>query len=280
MTEPRIPVAQVDAFTDRPFSGNPAAVCLLLESREDAWLQSVAAEMNLSETAFLTPKASTEEDEYALRWFTPATEVDLCGHATLASAHVLWEAGHVPPGRPIRFETRSGPLVCERRGSGDVIWMDFPAVEARELPAEEAGTLLPAVTEALGADVVRLARNRFDLLIELPSEGAVRDLRPDLARLAAIDARGVAVTAAAADPTVGYDFVSRFFAPRVGVPEDPVTGSAHCCLGSWWSPRLGRDRLTGYQASPRGGSVLLELAGERVHLGGRAVTVMTGELVG
>jgi len=280
MTEPLIPIVQVDSFTDRPFSGNPAAVCLLPESREDAWLQGVAAEMNLSETAFLTPRAAAEEGDYALRWFTPATEVDLCGHATLASAHVLWEAGHVAPGRPIRFETRSGSLVCERRDAedGGVIWMDFPAQPARELPAEQAAALSAAVAEALAVDAVRLARNRFDLLIELSSEVAVRDLQPDLARVAAIDARGLIVTAAAADPGAGYDFVSRFFGPRVGVPEDPVTGSAHCCLGPWWGPRLGRDRLTGYQASRRGGTVHVELAGERVRLGGRAVTVLTGEL--
>lgn len=281
MTEPRIPIAQVDSFADQPFSGNPAAVCLLLEHRDDDWLQGVAAEMNLSETAFLTPRSATDDDHYDLRWFTPVTEVDLCGHATLASAHVLWEAGHVSPGRPIRFETRSGSLVCELRESeaGALIWMDFPSQDAEELAPEDVSSLGPAVAEALGTDAVRLARNRSDLLVELRSEAAVRELRPDLARLGTIDARGVIVTAAADDPTAGHDIVSRFFAPRVGVPEDPVTGSAHCCLGPWWAPRLGRDRLTAYQASRRGGTVFVEVVGERVRLGGRAVTVLTGELM-
>lgn len=281
MTEPRIPFAQVDSFAERPFTGNPAAVCLLMERREDDWLQGVAAEMNLSETAFLTPISETDEDEYGLRWFTPETEVDLCGHATLASAHVLWEAGHVSPGRPIRFDTRSGPLVCELREAeeGALVWMDFPAKVAADLSPEDAASLAPAVTEALRTDAVRLARNQFDLLVELPTEAAVRELRPDLARLASIAVRGVIVTAPAEEPDAGYDFVSRFFGPQVGVPEDPVTGSAHCCLAPWWAPRLGRDRLTGYQASRRGGTVHMELAGDRVHLGGRAVTVLTGELL-
>ena len=293
MSEPLIPIAQVDAFTDRPFAGNPAAVCLLPEQRaapgDDSWFQAVAAEMNLSETAFLVRRAGTGEPgggRYGLRWFTPATEVDLCGHATLASAHLLWEAGHVPSEMPVRFETRSGSLTCERSGSEDgaTVWMDFPAQPAEELGGDEARALGEELAAALGAEPARLARNRFDLLAELPSEEAVRSLRPDLARLAEIEARGVIVTAAAeaggadAGSSGQHDFVSRFFGPRVGVPEDPVTGSAHCCLAPWWSARLGRESLVGFQASRRGGVVRTELAGPRVRLGGRAVTVLTGEL--
>lgn len=280
MGRPVIPFAQVDAFTDRPFAGNPAAVCLLPEPRPDAWLQAVAAEMNLSETAFLVRR----EGELDLRWFTPGAEVELCGHATLASAHALWESGEALPEEPIRFRTQSGVLTCVRGGvagpdpgpdGGDErwIWMDFPAVRARRLdPAP--GELMASVERALGVAPRWLGRNRFDLLVELASEAAVRALAPDPARVAEIDARGVIVTAAGSE----HDFVSRFFAPRVGVPEDPVTGSAHCCLAPFWAERLGRERLVGYQASRRGGVVRTVVAGERVKLGGQAVTVLTGEL--
>jgi len=278
--ESGIPLAQVDAFTDRPFAGNPAAVCLLPAARPADWLQDVAREMNLSETAFLVPQT----DGYALRWFTPATEVALCGHATLASAHYLWESGRASAEAPIRFETASGILTCTLTGAGGgadgapIVWMDFPAQPPTELSADEAGPLAAALADALGADPVRVGRSRFDLLVELASEAAVRGLEPDRVALEAIEARGVIVTAAAGDPSAGYDFVSRFFAPRVGVPEDPVTGSAHCCLSPWWSARLGRERLTGYQASRRGGTVRTVLDGDRVRLGGRAVTVFTGTL--
>jgi PhzF family phenazine biosynthesis protein len=260
----KLKIVQVDAFTDRPFRGNPAAVCVLPAPREDAWLQAVAREMNLSETAFLV----REGDHFRLRWFTPAVEVDLCGHATLASAHVLWEEGHLSPDEVARFETRSGVLTAEREGRW--ITLDFPAI-----PEEEAEA--PAgLADALGAVPCYVGRGRFDLLVELESEAAVRELRPDLGRLERVPARGVIVTSRASSPE--YDFVSRFFAPQVGVPEDPVTGSAHCCLGPFWQKRLGQDRFTAYQASERGGVVRLEMRGERIRLGGEAVTVLRGEL--
>ncbi len=279
MSRPTLSVTQVDAFTDRPFTGNPAAVCRLPAPRDAAWMQAVAREMNLSETAFLVPR----DGGYDLRWFTPEVEVDLCGHATLASAHVLWESGEAPPSEPIRFETRSGRLTCERGtsggGAGTWIWMDFPAIPASALPdGQGTSELTEAVTAALGAAPGWLGRSRFDLLVELGSEAEVSGLTPDMAGLAAIEARGISVTAPAARE--GCDFVSRFFAPRVGVPEDPVTGSAHCTLAPFWSGRLGRPALVGYQASARGGTVRTELRGERVRLGGRAVTVMTGKLTG
>lgn len=277
MSRPVIPFAQVDAFTERPFAGNPAAVCLLPEARPDDWLQAVAAEMNLSETAFLVRRG----EEVDLRWFTPVAEVDLCGHATLASAHALWESGEAAPGEPIRFQTRSGLLTCEQGGidgpaeaPGDGeewIWMDFPAE-----PAEESPRVPEELAEGLGASPRWCGRNRLDLLVELADEDEVRSLRPDLGRLAALGARGTIVTAAAAGGE--HDFVSRYFAPGVGVPEDPVTGSAHCCLAPFWARRLGRERLVGYQASARGGTVRTVVAGDRVKLGGRAVTVLTGEL--
>lgn len=257
-------IVQVDAFTDRPFQGNPAAVCLLPEPREDTWLQAVAREMNLSETAFLL----REGDGFRLRWFTPAVEVDLCGHATLASAHALWEGGHAGHDEILRFHTRSGLLTAER--DGEWITLDFPAK-----PEEE--TAAPAeLARALGAEPVYVGKSHFDLLVELDSEAAVRALEPDIGMLRALPARGVIVTSRASTP--GFDFVSRFFAPRVGVDEDPVTGSAHCCLGPYWQKRLGRDSFTAYQASARGGTVRVELHGDRVRLGGQAVTVLQAEL--
>ncbi len=260
-----LPIVQVDAFTDTPFRGNPAAVCLLPEPREDAWLQDVAREMNLSETAFLLRDA----DGFRLRWFTPAVEVDLCGHATLASAHLLWEDGHLAPDETARFHTRSGLLTAERSGSW--IILDFPAT-----PEEE--TVVPdGLARALGAEPKYVGRSQFDLLVELESEAAVRALRPDLGLLARIQARGVIVTARAESGS--FDFVSRFFAPQVGVDEDPVTGSAHCVLGPYWQKRLGRDDFVAYQASPRGGTIRVGVRGERVRLGGQAVTVMRATLL-
>jgi PhzF family phenazine biosynthesis protein len=221
--------------------------------------------MNLAETAFLV----SEGDAYRLRWFTPAAEVDLCGHATLASAHVLWEQGLLAPDAPARFRTRSGLLTCTR--SGNWIDMDFPATPpvVTEPPADLAG--------ALGVTPISVWRSPFDYLVELADAQAVRALRPDLFRLAQIETRGVIVTARSDDPA--YDMVSRFFAPRVDVPEDPVTGSAHCCLGPFWGARLGKDELVGYQASARGGVVRMRLADARVILSGQAVTVLRGELV-
>lgn len=258
------PIVQVDAFTDRPFAGNPAAVCILQSPREEQWMRDVAAEMNLSETAFLHRR----DDGWGLRWFTPAVEVDLCGHATLASAHVLWQDGLLPPDTQARFHTRSGLLTASRQG--DWISMDFPAKPEQAAPAPDG------LEQALGARPVYAGRSHFDWLVELESEAAVRALDPNLGLLAKVDARGVIVTAQGGGG--GFDFVSRFFAPRVGVPEDPVTGSAHCVLAPFWAARLGRDELMGFQASRRGGVVKVRVAGDRVMLGGQAVTVMRGEL--
>jgi PhzF family phenazine biosynthesis protein len=259
------PIIQVDAFTDKPFAGNPAAVCILTESRDDAWMQQVAQEMNLAETAFLLK----QEDGYNLRWFTPAVEVDLCGHATLASAHVLWETGTLQAGEQARFHTKSGLLTAERRG--EEIELDFPAVIAQESP--EPAHLL----EALGVPATYIGKNKFDYLVEVDSEEVVRRVKPKMTLLAEVPARGVIVTSRARGGE--YDFVSRFFGPQVGVDEDPVTGSAHCTLAPYWSEKLGKQEMVGYQASARGGIVRVRLEGNRVRLGGQAVTVMRGELV-
>ena len=265
------PVFCVDAFTAEPFAGNPAAVCLLEDEAADpGWMQRVAAEMNLSETAFLRPQA--EAGRYRLRWFTPAVEVDLCGHATLASAHVLWTEGLAEAGRALRFDTASGPLAARRDGDG-VIWLDFPATPAAPVDPP------PGLLEALGGGAARwVGLGRFDYLVELEDEAAVRELAPDFRRLTGLGVRGVIVTAAAGGPG-GHDFVSRFFAPGAGIDEDPVTGSAHCTLGPFWAERLGRSELTGFQASARGGLVQVRPQGDRVLLGGRAVTVLRGQLV-
>ncbi|MGN6701030.1 MAG: PhzF family phenazine biosynthesis protein [Thermomicrobiales bacterium] len=260
-----VPIVQVDAFTGRAFAGNPAAVCLLPEPADEGWMQAVAREMNLAETAFL----HRQEDGYALRWFTPAVEVDLCGHATLASAHVLWEDGHLPGGEQARFHTRSGLLTAERHS--DQIELDFPAEPA------EAVTPPPGLAAALGITLGYVGKNRMDYLVEVASEETVRGLRPDFTALKTIPTRGVIVTAPAAGAE--YDFVSRFFAPRAGIDEDPVTGSAHCCLGPYWQGRLGKGTLIGYQASARGGVVRVRVIPPRVRLGGQAITVMRGELL-
>lgn len=264
-----IPISVVDAFSEAPFRGNPAGVCLPPTDRDAAWMQAVAAEMNLAETAFLRPRARGEFD---LRWFTPLVEVDLCGHATLASAHRLWEEGVAGEGA-IRFHTRSGILTASRAGAE--IELDFPSEPPRESPPP------PGLAEALGAPFVGTGVNALgDLVVEMPDERSVRNLEPDFALLERIPARGVVATAVAERPTEsGYDFVSRFFAPRVGIDEDPVTGSAHCALAPFWAGRLGRDELVGWQASARGGIVRTRLDGDRVVLGGRAVTVWKGELL-
>lgn len=258
-------VIQVDAFTAEPFRGNPAAVVPLETERDDAWMRSVAREMNLSETAFVRPAA----DGFSLRWFTPAVEVDLCGHATLATAHVLWETGRLGPTAEARFQTRSGLLTARR--DGDLIELDFPATPPT--PGDPPAGLL----EALGISGGEVGRSRFDYLVRVESAAAVRAIRPDFGRLREVEARGVIVTAEADDGI--HDFVSRFFAPRTGVDEDPVTGSAHCCLAPYWAGRLGRNALSGYQASARGGTVDVRVEGARVKLRGRAVTVMRGVLV-
>jgi PhzF family phenazine biosynthesis protein len=266
MTDRSVEIVQIDAFTSRPFTGNPAAVCILREEPPEWWLQDVAREMNLSETAFLAP----HEDGFDLRWFTPTTEVELCGHATLASAHLLWEDGHLPPGATARFHTRSGLLTAVREGAW--IHLDFPAEPAR--PVTPPDTL----ARALGVEPLWVGRSRFDLLVELADEKTVRTVSPDLGLLRALDARGVIVTSRAVGDRA--DFVSRFFAPRVGVDEDPATGSAHCTLAPFWAERLGREQMTGYQVSSRGGTVRVRNLGHRVILGGQAVTVMRGVLYG
>lgn len=271
MSVSAVRIFQIDAFADRAFTGNPAAVCLLEGEAEAGWMQSVAAEMNLSETAFLVREG---DGAYGLRWFTPGAEVDLCGHATLAAAHLLWEEKIEGP-EPLNFSTRSGELTAVPLDDG-LIQLDFPA-DPTEV-AYGGGPFTDGLAAALGAPVVGVHRGKFDLLVEVGEASVVRDLAPDFRSLSGYDARGVIVTAAG-DGLNGADFVSRCFYPAVGVDEDPVTGSAHCTLASFWCPRLGRQALVGWQASPRGGRVGVELAGGRVLLSGRAVTVLRGEIV-
>jgi predicted PhzF superfamily epimerase YddE/YHI9 len=256
---------QVDAFTDQPFAGNPAAVCLLPSPADPLWMQQVAREMNLAETAFLVRR----DDGFDLRWFSPTIEVDLCGHATLASAHALWEEKHLDPGAEARFHTRSGILSATR--AGELIWLDFPATPDQPVPAPADLDLGPGVV------IRHVGRTRFDYLVELESESAVRSVAPNLAAFARLGTRGVIVTARSADPK--YHFVSRFFAPGAGIAEDPVTGSTHCALAPFWSARLGKNEMVGYQASERGGIVRVRVRGDRVLLGGHAVTVLRGELL-
>jgi PhzF family phenazine biosynthesis protein len=258
-------IYHVDAFTDKPFTGNPAGVCILPNPKEDSWMQNVAGEMNLSETAFLLKQT----DGFRLRWFTPAVEVELCGHATLASAHILWEAGLLSYDVPARFHTLSGLLLATRQGSE--IELDFPATpdEPAEAPA--------GLAEILGAKVLNFRSSRFDHLVELESEEIVRGLRPDFTRLKALPVRGIMVTSRASTP--GFDFVSRFFGPAVGIDEDPVTGSAHCCLGPYWSRRLGKTDMLACQVSARGGVVGVSVTEGCVRLRGKSVTVMVAELI-
>ena len=284
----------VDAFADRPFTGNPAAVCVLPEGRwpPGELLQAIAAEMNLSDTAFVRAAAADSAHDWDLRWFTPVAEVRLCGHATLASAHILASEG-LAGGGAIRFGTLSGVLTAEARPDGTIV-MDFPATPAIAATADETAELDDALAAALGARPIAvhvLAALNY-LLVELPDEKSVRELTPDLGALAQLPPGAVIVTAAADRPAAdgggshggaadgdgyGYDFVSRFFGPRFGIPEDPVTGSAHTMLAPFWSPRLGSTRLTGLQVSARSGIVGTELVEDRVLLTGRAVTVLAGE---
>ncbi len=259
------PLIQVDAFTEKPFAGNPAAVCLLDKPADEGWMQRVAQEMNLSETAFLVPR----NGGFDLRWFTPVAEVDLCGHATLAGAHVLWEEATLAPNEAARFHTKSGLLTCTKKDGW--IEMDFPASKV------EGAAPPNALVEALGITPKYVGKTPFDYLIEVGTEEIVRAIEPDFALLAALDVRGVIVTSASDGPDC--DFVSRFFAPGHGINEDPVTGSAHCALGPFWGARLKKKEVTGYQASARGGAVRVRLNGERVDICGKAVTVMKGELV-
>lgn len=260
-----VPLFHVDAFTDRPFAGNPAAVCILPAWKEDRWLQAVAAEMNLSETAFLIQQPG----QFGLRWFTPMVEVDLCGHATLASAHVLWHQGLAQVGEEIRFSTKSGILNATQ--DGDHIDLDFP------LKPETSADPPPGLLDALGVQAKYVGKNQFDYLVELESETDLRNMAPDFKKLATVQVRGIIVTSRSADPK--FDFVSRFFAPAAGIDEDPVTGSAHCCcLADFWRKRLGKSNFVAYQASARGGVVRVRIQGHRAFLGGRAVIVAKGEL--
>jgi PhzF family phenazine biosynthesis protein len=259
-----IPLFHVDAFTDRPFAGNPAAVCLLPAWKENAWLQAVARDMNLSETAYLVK----QPNHFDLRWFTPSVEVDLCGHATLASAHILWQQGQTAS-EEIRFSTKSGILKATRHG--DDIELDLP------LKPEEPAQAPPGLLEALGASAKYVGKNQFDYLVEVESESHLRQLAPDFKRLTTLSVRGIIVTSRSADPR--FDFMSRFFAPGSGIDEDPVTGSAHCCLGDFWRKRLNKSEFTAFQASPRGGIVKVRVVKDRAFLGGKAVTVAKGELL-
>ena len=266
MTSSTIRYFVVDAFTDRLFAGNPAVVVPLQEWRDNQWLQSVAMEFNLSETAFMVPN----DNGFDLRWFTPNTEVDLCGHATLASALVLAQLGNLADRSRLAFSTRSGSLTVERFGS--LILMDFPALTAEPILPP------PGLLEPLNEAPLYIGRSKFDFVIEYESEKVVRSLTPDFERLANVQCRGVVVTARSDNPQ--FDFVSRFFAPAAGINEDPVTGSAHCLLAPYWGGRLGKSKMVGYQASSRGGVVQVELRGERVILGGKGVVFARGNLLG
>lgn len=272
-----IPLLQVDAFASQAFKGNPAAVCLLDAAKPADWMQKVGAEMNLAETAFVVPRPALgdESGHYDLRWFTPAIEIPLCGHATLASAHVLWETGRLAETAEVHFHTMSGELICRR--AGKQIEMDFPALIA--LPADPP----PAAIEALGIQPKNVVCHRRkdgsdgNFLIELESETDVRNVKPDFSLLRKAANAGFIVTARGASS--GYDFVSRYFACYAGIDEDPVTGSAHCMLTPYWAKVLGKTEMKAYQASARGGEVSVRLAGERVFLAGEAVTVLRGSLL-
>ena len=259
-------ITQVAAFTHRPLSGNPAAVCLLPSRRDADWMQKVAREMNVSETAFLVRR----DAGFDLRWFTPTVEVDLCGHATLASAHVLWESGELPAQEVAQFHTRSGVLLAHR--TGEWIEMDFPSTPPTPLDVPPEG-----LGEALGVIPTFVGKSRFHYLVEVASEETLRKLKPDFGALASFATSGVIVTARSSTPP--YDFVSRYFAPAKGVDEDPVTGSAHCCLGPFWQLRLNRAEFLAYQASDRGGEIRVRVAGKRTYLSGKAVTVMQCEML-
>lgn len=262
-----VPIYQVDAFAERPFQGNPAAVCLLQSPKDEVWMQAVANENNLSETAFLVP----EKDGYRLRWFTPKAEVKLCGHATLASAHVLFTERLLPENCQARFHTLSGLLTADYNKETGFIELNFPASPIVPCAAPIG------LVEALGVTPVFIARSDDDYLLEVACEEAVRAAAPDFNQLLQTSCRGIIVTALAKDKE--YDFVSRFFAPAVGINEDPVTGSAHCRLTPYWQAKLGKTEFLAYQASARGGFLKLILAGDRVRIGGKAVTVLKGELV-
>lgn len=257
-------IIQVDSFTNTPFAGNPAGVCVMDGPADESWMQAVAMEMNLSETAFLYPR----DTGYSLRWFTPICEVPLCGHATLASAHVLFADGHVPGDREIAFDTKSGRLGAAFDGGW--IRLNFPAT-----PIEET-TVPDGLESALGAEIAHIVKAGADLLAEFTAEETVRRLDPDFTALARFPVKGVIVTAAGSGD---YDCVSRFFAPSLGINEDPVTGAAHCAIAPYWHRKLGRTELTAFQASARGGMLRLKLAGDRIDIFGQAVITIRGELV-
>ena len=276
MPTPPVPIVQVDAFTATPFSGNPAAVCILNAPRSEDWMAKVAMEMNLSETAFLIPDTA-DHGAFHLRWFAPTVEIALCGHATLASAHVLWDEGRLAPHVTARFHTKSGLLTCVRIGHW--IEMDFPAtfVEPADPPAQLAEAIF---AQGKPAEFKFVGRGKFDYLAEVADEETVRALQPDHRLLRQLPVRGIIVTALASPANAHhYDFVSRFFAPGSGIDEDPVTGSAHCALAPYWAQRTGKHEMTGYQASPRGGIVRVRPVQDRVFLSGQAVTVLRGELI-
>lgn len=264
-------IFQVDAFTDTAFAGNPAGVCILDEPGEAQWMQQIAAEMNLAETAFLYRLPGVTGNNFGLRWFTPTVEVALCGHATLASAHILWQEGYLTPGETARFHTLSGVLTARRLADG-WIELDFPVEPYRPVEAP------PALLAALNVQQPRYTGlNRVSYLVEVGSEKEVRELAPNIYALKAVSPAEVIVTARA-DEGRDYDFVSRFFAPGAGIDEDPATGSTHCCLGPYWSERLGRTSFVARQLSARGGLLKVSIEGERVRLGGQAITVLRGEL--
>lgn len=257
-------IFQVDAFTSEPFRGNPAAVCILDRPESAEWMQQVAAEMNLSETAFVQKR----QEGFDLRWFTPTVEVDLCGHATLATAHILFETGVISPGEDAHFYTKSGLLTASRHQAE--IELNFPATP--DQPAE----LPHGMLDALGVTALYVGKSRYDYLVEIEHETDLRELTPDFNRLRELGVRGVMVTCRSQTPA--YDFISRFFAPGAGIDEDPVTGSAHCCLGPYWSRKLGKKEFVAYQASARGGVVRVRIDADRIRLSGQAVTIFIGEL--
>ncbi len=260
-------ITQVDAFTNTPFAGNPAGVCILPTAQDETWMQNVAQEMNLSETAFLVRR----DDGFNLRWFTPTVEVPLCGHATLASAHVLWSEGHLSPDETARFHTKSGVVVAKQQG--EWIELDFPANHSQAITAPSE------LSEALGVPYKSVFQNSLGYLVEVESEDLVRQMQPNFQQMKTLPVADVIVTSLT-HPDSQYDFISRFFAPGLGINEDPVTGAAHCCLAPFWRDRLGKDEFLAYQASSRGGVVKVSYTGgDRVYLAGQAVTVMQGELI-
>ncbi len=269
----KLPIHTVDAFADKPFTGNPAAVCITNKALNEDIMQKIAFEMNLSETAFLvrtkSGTKSKDAQEFNLRWFTPQAEVDLCGHATLASSHILYSAGICDKNEPINFHTKSGVLTSVNKGN-DTYEMDFPAIEQDviDYPHE--------LEVALGIKPVYVGMTKWNYVVELENEEEVRNVQPDFALLEKLQGWGTIITAKSS--MKGYDFVSRFFAPEKGVPEDPVTGSAHCALGPFWQKRLEKNEFKAYQASQRGGTLGVRVEGDRVFLSGHAITMLSGEM--